>query len=855
MAFKKSNKGKSKAEANEQNNGMTPGVTMSPSKRKKKDTMASVLHETVMENMVDELRANEGFVVDGREGETYVLMALNVSKIGGLSKSSAKGDEAKGAIIECINSGRISTIVSDALVEQDMLLFVPSMDTIDAMDEFGILREAPYTMAFLEGDDSVSITSTAVSFDQIREVVEKGASVEPLMKELGLGKYLAGWTEEAAKADDDTVEDDLTDAIYGEDDEDELPFGDDEPATPAPAEDEPVSSAGFEDEIEDEPEEDPEDMSIDEVASEDDDVYEDAAGEEEEFDISQFDDGAVVEGDGTFLTSEEDQAADPGFDFGMPDMDFSTPAYEEDEIAPAPEDDGFEPDAPAPNTFADEADDDLDAAPAVTSIPEEVMNKTIARRFYSDDLGLEVTSDPFDAQFLRHDNLILFDTDRDISGDNGWIADYLNQTSKYANSELTRMHYHHLDEARKQFFQLVSLHVEKIQKELDISKTTTDYGAMAADLREQRDEAMANVAEEVEAKRAEITAEFESKVEEVGKAAAVAAMQQYRDRYGRSVDGKVQDAKQEVESAIEGSYRDALRDMYASRKDDASKLMDYGITESLSVVMGNYEAMLKAEQDLYDIHKNKMQQYLNEHSVDSVAKIAAMTEEVRKAEMARDEARQKAADFMQECEQRMASLREEIRANQSHYAELSRQKDAECDRRVQAALDDNKKLRDEYMKMVKKYNALGASKEAECEQKYAAQLQELKDEKKDVQASLRDTQYELRDVRANQKRNNIIFLMLGVVFIVVSLVVGYLFGMTINVANTVDTPKESEAIVTEGTAPSMELPTNPVVPETEPMVTESVEATGETMDFVQPDLVTDTEPVDATNATDVTDGQ
>ena len=158
--------GKKKPAENVEQN-VQPESVATPSKKKKKDTIGSVLHESVLENVLEELRENKLFTADVDGQSVYVTLALNAADIGGLSKSTAKGNEAKGSIIECINSGRIKAIVTQELINMDMILFIPDVLTMDAMDEFGLLTDVDYKIAFVNPEDGISVTEHVVSFDTL----------------------------------------------------------------------------------------------------------------------------------------------------------------------------------------------------------------------------------------------------------------------------------------------------------------------------------------------------------------------------------------------------------------------------------------------------------------------------------------------------------------------------------------------------------------------------------------------------------------------------------------------------------------------------------------------------------------
>src|SRR5699024_4768797 len=90
-----------------------------------------------------------------------------------------------------------------------------------------------------------------------------------------------------------------------------------------------------------------------------------------------------------------------------------------------------------------------DAMPEQT-VPGEISDQVMVRKFYSDELGLEVTSEPFDAQFMQGNPYIPFPEDRPA----GWVNEQLNEMSREANLELARMHQDNLWQMRERYFKL-----------------------------------------------------------------------------------------------------------------------------------------------------------------------------------------------------------------------------------------------------------------------------------------------------------------------------------------------------------------------------------------------------------------
>lgn len=109
----------------------------------KDDRLSSVLNCSEPGAVVDLMKENERFCLPG--GHSWVLLGLPVNdeSFGGLSKRQ-RGNSDKGSIVNLIETDQINCLVTDDLLEEELLAFIPNANTIDRMNEYGILRDARY---------------------------------------------------------------------------------------------------------------------------------------------------------------------------------------------------------------------------------------------------------------------------------------------------------------------------------------------------------------------------------------------------------------------------------------------------------------------------------------------------------------------------------------------------------------------------------------------------------------------------------------------------------------------------------------------------------------------------------------
>lgn len=492
---------------------------------------------------------------------------------------------------------------------------------------------------------------------------------------------------------------------------------------------------------------------------------------------SMDDDIAETEATASMDIDSEDEIEDDMPSEDMPedevaDLDLDDEAGFDDVVS----DDVYE-DVPADEIPADEfvPEDDMGMpldSPVMedddTEVTEEQMAEAITRRFYSDDLGLEISTEAFDAQFLHTNPYIPFDENR---GD-GWLNQYLNQMSKDANIEMRRLHQQNLFEMREMFYQLISKHSETIQHELDADDPETLYGQMLDAIKEQRSQARDTVDNRVSARRKEIDEDWNKKLTQVGEDAKRAAEQQYRERFGRQHDEAIYRIEPDIRGQIDADYDTSVREMHAKRRDDASKRMDYGITETLAEVSKLYMERLAQETEEYKNWRQRMNDFLDNHRKDEVAHDQALAEELsqkNKADKVLEEYTAKLKEQTEDFEAKKQSMKAEIEAMDRKTAVIVHDKQIECDNRIaemQKNIDDQKA---QMAALLDKYAVLDESKEKQ----YSARLAEAHDEKE----AWAD---KCEHIISMHKKSNIVAVALAAVACIAMLAIGTLIGSNLN---------------------------------------------------------------------------
>lgn len=137
-----------------------------------RNNRVALFHESVIGTIVEEWQNCPQMCCDLVPDFKYVGMFFNMDapNVGGFSYRDRK-DESKGTIIECINSGRITTLITPGLQQRHYLVFLPNAETLNAMEEFGIFSNHLFTLCFMDDEGNVQLSDIDISYEAMSELV------------------------------------------------------------------------------------------------------------------------------------------------------------------------------------------------------------------------------------------------------------------------------------------------------------------------------------------------------------------------------------------------------------------------------------------------------------------------------------------------------------------------------------------------------------------------------------------------------------------------------------------------------------------------------------------------------------
>lgn len=675
----------------------------------KVDDLSKVLDESVWESVHEDLKSNKQFIIN-RDGQTkYVTFLIETAQFGGLAGKDAKKDESKGSIIEAIKTGRIKTYLPMDMLKQGLIVIIPDDNTIENMDEFNIFNNIDYFLATIDANGTTETESDAegneisYKFGVIRDIVRQKGDVNSFFTGAVGPQFNNGSQDDDAEFDPDEEDNISPSANTGV-----MPM--DAPAI----RDEGERPSDELEEVEEDPDEAPEgeDIMNENVSSEED--YSDLdAGSTTSADDYSDDQNSLFEGDGN---SDEYLEGDTG-------------GYDEYE-----------------------------------DVTADVVNDFVVRKFFSNDLGLEVSTQSFDAQFLHRNEYIPFNENRGP----GWLNEYLSNFSKDANTRMERMHSENLFRMRETYMRLIQGHCANIAKMLDISTDKTQYGKIKAAIDRAYDDNMDNLDRAIEDKRDQLEYAWNAQLEKVGEAEKVKAIENYKKEYGDKHQRDMEKLREMEREEIENDYQASLRAMNEDRRAEATKLLDFAINETLDKMSDAYVEILESERAEYEKYHEEMLKFIDENRKDERARIEALAEEnrqVKKANEVRGEYIAKIKAMAAEYDMKRTVLQSDLdNMRREHEIDIKNHEN-EFTSKVAAERSRADSLQTQLDTLLQQYSELEDKKNKELEER----VKIYKDD-----AALKESQ--MQHIIQSSKKSNALTIGLCAALLIAGLGIGFLFG-------------------------------------------------------------------------------
>lgn len=695
--------------------------------RRANEMLASVVKTTEQGSVVALLRSNEAFALPG--GQAWVGIGLRVQEIGGLSAKQSR-DEAKGSIIELINSTMIEVVVTAELLDRDVLGIIPTQGTLQRMKEYSLLTdtnaEAYYWVVYRIGDDGLLVVDpvSATNFAEVEAVAAGNLSIATVLP--GVWAWANG---DPAPAESE-IEQDRDETVV---------------AMVVPAQGQGDQQDPFA------------------AASSQHDGQGDGGAPAGRVTLDKQEQPGQPES-----TSSAAAEGDTGIDYELMDEDgASMGESDEQSDEPVASDDGYDPDS----------DDGGEAAYAAANadrvVPEQEVRDNIARRFLNDELGLYVSLDEFDAAFRTQAPVIEIAIADDPAD---WMGSQIAQLSREANAELRQLHSNNLAALRQDYLNMLNIHVQKVTTAVSEKNAASIYAALTSEADKEFHDAKANAASDASRQRGELSAALDAEANLRGEQAAAHARAVYKDQRRPGVELAISQVGVRIEQQIEERREYNRARVLQLRRNDAATRMDIGTSSTLTYLIEQAKALRDAEMALLESWNARLSSYVDEHRKEDVARAAALADQLERSntlEVLKGEHTAALEDLR---------TSQEARVRELNALNISQREDAATTlREARASAEHEVTLRDAELVAARKLNTVltdqMASLEGTTEARWADRVNTLTVDRDANIAALKNSN-EL------QKRANYILIALLILLAVLALLAGVAAGWSLHGSGT-----------------------------------------------------------------------
>lgn len=677
-------------------------------RRRPQESLASVVNESAPGAAVDLMSRNEPFALPNRAGWAILLLNTGSPEFGGLSLKQ-RGDEAKGSIIELIAGDQIQVVATARMLDMDVLGIIPNEATLRRLGEYRILRDAKYAWGIIsEGDDG--LVENAVAEATFASAQTIAAGQRTLQQELpDVWQWALGDEAPQVAPPPPPVPEAAPQAEPAAfDDASEDPFGQEGAPSESAVEPEPVAAP----------------------------VYEEP---DDGVDYATLDEGDAV----------ADLWADD-----------ETPVYDDDEAGDEQDlddyDDGGEDEGPTYEQYLE--------AHEGREVTEREVRESIIRRFADAELDLAIDAEEFEKTFSTDVPAVTID----VGDSDDWLSGQVALIASQANAQLAQLHEDNRAELRQQYVDLMSIHAEKVARDLSLNTEGARYTALLKAAESDYDSDKARASEETARLRKEIVDRFDSEAEDVAQAAAAEARSRFHRQNRPTKERLLSEAGVDVDRRGDERFAENRRTLIETRRKDAGYLMEMGVTRALQILAERQAEQRQAEAVLLHEWTDRIMAFIDENRKNDVARTEALAEQLARQNTVADLTEQFAkerASLQAEQEAKVASLQAEmLHQREASLAELKQRdeawqhKVADAEGRVNHANDLVQALTDQ----------LGSVGER-IEEQYTARIADLEGDK-------RSFSEELERAGQIQKRANTTMLILLIALTLAGVLVGVILG-------------------------------------------------------------------------------
>lgn len=634
-------------------------------RQKKIKKMKAKFDETVWSNAVDVMKSDiPKFVIteqdpDDADSEIvkYVLLGFDTKIVDDFSN---KSDDDIGSIMTAIKNS-MNCVIENGLFDNELILMIPTTKTLAALREFEDVFNLKFYITYVTEDHGIILETksgtddsfVSITLDQIQNMLDNNIYIKDQIKMLQEGT-------------NDTTDEDSIEAPESSSTDDSQSASSD--VTPKEQSEEKTEESEEDFEGADRDEEMPDEEGGDNVdADEVSDVVTSAVGDAskiaQKMKMTKNDVDETVESakEKTEDVKTESVKTEPVKEETAGDENKTATALSsaKDKLAKLQS---------TVQKASDNALEDKDIKSSAANINPQnrvntfdaaAMDQYITRKYYSDDLGLEVSSEPFDAMFMQSNSYIAF---TEVEGDD-WLSGYVNNIRRDANTRLAKLHNENLLIMRERFMLIITKHCESIVKSVSTDDPNSRFGYTLQSINSIKNDSIAKLRETSEAYKREKEDDYQSRLKIEMDNAANVAKANFINAYGKAHEAEMREIENDLRNNIESEYVAAVENLKNERRNEAKRQLDAGISEALKICADEYTKMLAMERKEYARLQAVITDFQNENMAADEARIYALSEEQRRSNevvKVREEYDSKYALANKDFEAKLAAIQAEI---------------------------------------------------------------------------------------------------------------------------------------------------------------------------------------------------
>ena len=620
------------------------GKTQSKRKVKKLSSKPVQLSNIILEANLDakyDVGESDSFIRTQYDGQPAIFgMALFIDSIGGFS-SNTRGDEDKGSIIEYINADVIHHITSKEILNKNIIIFLPTRDTLDEMGEYTSLfgsESALYHIVYILKDGFKYVdTGKTVAFGDVISVMEDGSNFEEVLPNAKLDKkhsliydlpdmLLDGETVDGENKDGTSASDEDKDSDDKSKSTDKKKSVKEDKQNKKRGKKKSGGFFGFgkkaskeDDDIDDKDVKDGDDADTPEII--------DGDNDDDGFDIPIPDDGgdsqpesepvkytnpvnADINGDGSAIP--DIPPSEPSDDGGL-DGDGHTSDPIHALINPSadntPEPIVFKPVV----NFTDENHIDIDGEKFVK---ESYIDNS---EFYAVDNDLRIkvnTRNMFNERYqfseprlFNYEDILSDYTERG----NDWFAKSVSLMCLTSNNDFVERQEKFKNSLYTEFRSSVDKTLSIISSLYSITTTDTSYGKAIASINASKQDATKNLSQYVDETKATIQKTYDEERSRWVMAQVKILEGQYDDTHGFELDNKLSSVQTDIERQINVTFDSKLNEIKENRFIEAQRAFSAELIKVYDKFENKYNDFLLAETAKFEEVKGKISNYIDEN--------------------------------------------------------------------------------------------------------------------------------------------------------------------------------------------------------------------------------------------------